>query len=340
MTPSPEMPDDSRLDEVAAEWLCERDTGFTPNRASEFAAWCAADPRHAAACRRVERTLALLDELPTVRAPLERRLRTLPDDRSQLVAFRRWAWLGAAAAVLLAGLVFWRWRPEPAAPTWHYATDRTVQRSVALPDGSVMDVNVDSDVTVRFTPAERHITLNRGEAHFQVAHKPDWPFIVTAGDVAVRAVGTAFEVRLTTEVVDVVVVEGKVQLGRKLAGNSPAAAEPPPVLLAGERAWMVRHALAEKPRIQGIDADSIRSLLTWQTPMVSFTDVPLRDVITRLNRHAGIQLALEDEEMGDRKIGGMIALDQIDAFVRLLEQDGEMVADRTTPGRITLRHRH
>ena len=103
---------------------------------------------------------------------------------------------------------------------------------------------------------------------------------------------------------------------------------------------MIRDAVDAAPQIQAIDAGSIRSLLTWQTPMTSFTDVPLRDVVTRFNRRNVTQLVLEDAELGTRTIGGKFALDQVDAFVRLLEQDGDIVVDRITPGQIALRRAH
>src|SRR5688500_3069771 len=65
---------DDELDDIAAEWLCERAVGGSPAQEHAFTLWREQDPRHAAAIARVERTLALLDEMPAVRAPLEARL--------------------------------------------------------------------------------------------------------------------------------------------------------------------------------------------------------------------------------------------------------------------------
>jgi transmembrane sensor len=156
----------------------------------------------------------------------------------------------------------------------------------------------------------------------------------------VRAVGTAFDVRLGAEAVNVVVVEGKVALSRTVAKSTSAPVQAPPVLRSGERAQLTLSAPAAAPKIEPIDAGSISAMLTWQNPMTSFTDVPLRDVITRFNRRNPTQLVLEDADLGERRIGGMIALDQVEAFVRLLEQDGDIVANRALPGQITLRRAH
>ena len=335
--------DDGALDEAAAEWLFERENGFSAERERAFAYWCAEDARHAEAVRRVERTMELFGEMPAVRSQLETRLDNtrVAAPPAPIPAFRRMVWIGGIAAALVLGLIAFTWSTKrSAAPLVHYATDTAALRSLSLPDSSVMDINVGSNVTVQFLPHERRVTLQQGEAHFQVAHDSSRPFIVTAGNVSVRAVGTAFDVRMTPDAVDVVVVEGKVELSRSQDEFSGAPAEPLPLLVAGKRAQVARDVGNAVPKIEAIDDRSIHSLLTWQTPMASFTDVPLRDVIVRFNRRNTIQLVLDDAELGKRKIGGKIALDQVEAFVRLLEQDGDIVADRATAGRITLRRAH
>jgi transmembrane sensor len=264
----------------------------------------------------------------------------LSPEKSRIVDFARFAWLGGMAAILMVGFVIWWGVTTQMSPREHYATDSSAQRTMALPDGSVIDINTGSDVAVQFTAKERRIILRRGEAHFQVAHNAERPFIVTAADVSVRAVGTAFDVSLAKEAVNVTVVEGRVSLGRQRAKLDKAAAEPAALLASGERALLLLDEPSAAPKIEKIDARSISALLTWHNPMTSFTDVPLRDVIIRFNRRNPTQLVLEDTDLGERKIGGMIALDQVEAFVRLLEQDGDVVADRASPGRIGLRRAH
>jgi transmembrane sensor len=335
---------DSVFDEAAAEWLFEREEGFTPARAQAFAEWCNCDPRHAQAVAQVERTLALLDEMPSVRSSLEARLTSSSTSletpaTSHATRFLRLAWAASFAALLLAGLGTW-WGISVRVPQEeHYATDASAQRSLALPDGSVMDINIGSDVAVRFTARERLVTLNKGEAHFQVVHDTARPFVVIAGGVSVRAVGTAFNVRLGADAVDVLVVEGKIELRRSavISRNDASTVSSTPLIRAGERAQMSRLNQSAALTIDRVDAPAIRTMLTWQNPMTSFTDVPLRDVVVRFNCCNTIQLVLEDADLRERKIGGKIALDQVDEFVRLLEQDGDVIADRATPGRITLR---
>jgi transmembrane sensor len=334
-------PANSALDEAAAEWLYEREEGFTAARAKAFAEWCNRDPRHAQAVTRMERTLALLDEMPAFRVPLESRVaivraESTPRRTGRIIPLPRLAWIAGLAAMLVVGLTIW-WGDvfRPVTPDGeHYATDTTAQRSLVLTDGSVMDINIGSDVSLRFTAAERRVNLIKGEAHFQVVHDAARPFIVVADGVSVRAVGTVFNVRLVTNAVDVLVVEGKIELVRE---HEPRATIAPPLLHAGERTHLLRGDPSFAPKIEKLDPAAIRDLLTWQTPMTNFGDVPLREVIARFNHRNITKLVLEDVDLGERKIGGLIALDQVDAFVRLLERDGDIVADRRTAGQIGLR---
>ena len=85
-------------------------------------------------------------------------------------------------------------------------------REQELVDGSVLQINTDSQVNVEYSEGTRKIHLLRGEAHFDVAHDKDWPFQVYAGKGVVKAVGTAFSVRLEEEKISVIVTEGKVDL--------------------------------------------------------------------------------------------------------------------------------
>jgi ferric-dicitrate binding protein FerR (iron transport regulator) len=71
--------------------------------------------------------------------------------------------------------------------------------------------------------------------------------------------------------------------------------------------------------------------------MTSFTDVPLHEMVARINRCNATQLVIADSDLSDKKIGGVIALNQVDAFIRLLQQDGDITAERVGP-EIILKH--
>ena len=332
------LPDDA-IDHAASEWVCERDEGFAAGRAQAFAAWCAADPRHEAAVARTEQALALLAEMPAIRGSLQSRLSAqgTPGTRfGRGGAFRGPAWTaGLAAALLFATGLIWLGRGRTTEPQ-HYVTAASRQRQIALNDGSVVNLNVNSDVRVRLTPNERRVTLAAGEAHFAVAHDTARPFIVTAAGVAVRAVGTAFSVRVAEAGVAVLVTEGRVEVTRMPAPTTSGPAENVngPMLTAGERTLISRDAPTV---VERVSADALHAAVRWHSQVMTFSDLPLREAAALFNRRNETQLVLADAELGERKIGGVFAADQVEAFVRLLEKDGDVVATGVGTGEIRLR---
>lgn len=327
---------DDAIESAAAEWLIRREDGLTPDDAAAFAAWRAADPAHEAAVQRTERALALIEELPAVQAPLLARL-TAETPMVRPAAFRWPVWLGGLAAALAVAAGVWTLLPPGAVPAQHYATAALRQQQVALGDGSVLNLNISTQVQVALTPEARRITLTAGEAHFAVAHDTARPFIVTAGDVAVRAVGTAFSVRLGDQGVEVLVTDGKVEITR---GNDTATKVLPddhPFLEAGELTFIASDELAAAAKVERIPADALQAAVRWHSQVMTFMDLPLRDAVTLFNRRNAQQLVLSDPALGERKIGGTFAADQVEAFVRLLVEDGDIAVERRTVDEIVLR---
>ena len=335
---------DDAIETAAAEWLCEREEGFVPGRAQAFAAWRAADPRHEAAVAETERAMELLGEMPAVRAPLEARIAEMAQPVAPVVrwgGFRPPVWAAGLAAALVLAAGMWWLAPERSNGPQRYVTAAARQQQIALNDGSVVNLNVSSEVSVRLTSNERRVTLAGGEAHFSVAHDTARPFIVTAGGVSVRAVGTAFSVRVGEAGVEVLVTEGKVELTRDAISTEAATAAPAAAtasrLVAGERAVISRAVSVANAPIERVSAQSMSAAVRWHSQVMTFSDLPLGEAVVLFNRRNETQLVLSDEKLGGQKIGGTFAADQVEAFVRLLEKDGDVVAERRGAREIALR---
>ena len=337
-------PSNAAIEGAAIAWLTERDDGFSPAREREFAQWLRTDPRHAATVARLEQTLGLLGELPAFRTQLNNAF----DRAAPIVPFppitppavvrsarrrpRVFAGIGLAAALALGSFLGWHALRPPA--TIHYTTTVAGYERARLDDGSTLELNAASAARVQFTAAERRVELTNGEAHFAVAHDTARPFIVNAGGIAVRAVGTAFNVRYTDAgAIEVTVTEGKVRAGQ--SGPASSSAESAPLVSAGQRMVLPRHA--PPPTVEQVDPAALRAALAWQSRLADFAEAPLADVIARFNTRSRIHLFLADETLADRRIGGTFALDESEAFVRLLERDGEIIGERRGETEIHLR---
>ncbi len=348
------------IEEVAADWLTLRAEGISSAQKREFERWCRADPRHTAAVARLEAACALLEKMPLLRAELQPVVEfpvqpraTAPAKKTPVLRIV----FAMAAALALAALGWWQWaRPQPSAQL--YATSAGGYERVVLADGSVVELNANSEVRVDLLPNERRVVLERGEAHFTVTHDSARPFIVSAQGVAVRAVGTAFNVRLGSTSVEVLVTEGKVSVsdvGPALAAVPPRDERNPQTglptsgsltfLSANERTSIAlvpsKSAApippAPSPVVEKISTDALREALSWQERKLVFSETPLRDVVAQFNRRNRLQLVLGDPALAMRPVGGTFAADNVEGFVRLLEGSGTIAVERRDEMTVVLR---
>jgi transmembrane sensor len=335
-TPSKEMTN------AAVEWLLERQEGFAPGRAAQFEAWRNADPRHALAVTKAERTLALLGGLPDLKGALSARLEEeVATERPQAgrrpFLRRATTWMAAAAALAMTTYAWVQWRAgEEKNPGVNYVSNSERPQQVVLEDGSFVDLNANTTIRTQILPRERRIALQEGEAHFAVVHDPSRPFIVEAAGVSVRAVGTAFNVRVSGQRVEVLVTEGKVEISDSRGGATPRLATRPQLGLA-ERAIISRAVSSPAIQVEKVPEREIRDTLSWHSSVTTISSRPLRDIVELFNRRNTLRLAIADTELAERNLGGSFALNQPRAFVRALEIDGDVVSEPRGEAEILLR---
>lgn len=330
--------DPELVEAEAAVWLSLRDRGMNESETAEFMRWMQDDPRHAETFAALDATWREFNRLAAARpegAGKEDADLLVP----RLQPRRRPRWvvsgLAAAAAVAVAAVGAWQFlEPRPTAET-----EIGGFRELRLVDGSVVQLNTDSAVRTRFSATERRIDLLRGEAFFDVAPNPTRPFIVSAGGVAVRAVGTAFNVRLREAAVEVLVTEGKVQVNDSLKGGSLLgldAAGAPALLVKGEIAVIPATAVAEiqeatkpTPAVVALVAPvEVQRVLAWQERRLEFEARPLGEVVAEFNRYNRTKLVIADPRLGAQKFSGSFRAEGYEPFVRLLERNFGVSAAR------------
>jgi transmembrane sensor len=171
-------------------------------------------------------------------------------------------------------------------------------RRVALSDGSRMVLNTASQATVRFDKTRREIELATGEGLFQVTKDPSRPFVVRAGFVSVRAVGTVFAVRTVDQRVDVTVTEGVVEL----VDESRSGARFSRRVAANERATVME---TSQVQVQSIPHDEAERRLAWRDGMVDFAGEPLVTAVEEINRHNHRQIVVDDLSLASRPVVGL-----------------------------------
>ena len=313
----------AKLDAEAADWLARRDRGLTPREQDAYLQWLREDERRPAAIARAEATLRRVLQLSAWRH--EHSTEPNPDLLARPRRAHPWRWVAlAAAAAVVVGFGVW-WHTPPARVTTVVAKKNYLRTNeqIALPDGSHAELREGSTLDVRFTAGERRVRLTGGEAQFSVMKDAARPFVVEAGGVAVRAVGTVFDVRLGGTAVEVLVTEGRVRVGR--AATAPGEIFQPtapgnetPIVAAGERAVVALAEMTAPPAVAAISSEDIRRELAWQAPRLHFDETPLAEAVAEFNRHNRHQLVLGDAKVGTKLIGGTFRPDNVEAFVRLL----------------------
>jgi transmembrane sensor len=279
----------------------------------EFQAWRDAAPHHHGALIRARAAWANLDRLgalagptPADPVPVAETSRSLEGHNSGRAEHRFLSpqfWKIAASVAVLAiacgtffALTFDR---------YVYESGIGEVRRVTLTDGSSMMLNTATRASVRFDAATREVRLDRGEALFQVHKDPARPFIVRIGDSTVRAIGTAFAVRIDGTAVDVTVTEGVVEVAHSRA---------PPVRIVANQ-----HAVVQPPQIAAIEPIEpavVARELAWRDGVVAFNGESLGKAVAEVNRHSLRQIVIADPALNSKPIVGLFRVGDVEGFAQ------------------------
>lgn len=333
------------INEEAAHWVMRLDRGLTPAEQDSYLQWLAGDPRRGQAMARLGHIWDSFDRLAGLQTAVEAvadpdLLRPHEKGRARRVRWGRWAAipLAAAAAIAVVGFIHQRvpleTREAVVAPVSEMASLAPIEERV-LEDGSVLRLNRGAIVTVDYTGTERRLRLERGEASFKVTKNPARPFVVHAAGVAVRALGTEFNVQLGEHAVDVIVTEGIVALVDSSAPEVQDAA----TVLAGQRALIPIERAAGKPAVTTPPAEELSRRLGWQPRLLTFNDEPLAVIVGEFNRHNPVRLRFDDPSLENLRLSMRFRSDNVQGFLRLLESEFRVHAEVQSNGAIVLRGR-
>ena len=298
--------------QAAAEWWTRlRDVRRDDSAAVRWLEWTTADASRIDAFERVDELANQLGALgDEAREELLREFAPRP----------RWRrhWLALAAACALAALVTAWVMLHPfgmdAVQTESISTATAVERDVSLLDGSHVALGGATELHTRFARDLRHVELARGEAFFEVAHDVSRPFIVAAGEVSIRAVGTAFNVRRTGERVTIAVTEGRVRITSS-DNDSMARASGPDALEAKAGQQVSYDPHASGLAVVGISPTRATS---WRDHRLEFVNEPLEVVIANINRYSTRPLHIADAQTGALTFTGTVRPEALDGWLRAL----------------------
>ncbi len=305
-------------DEQASLWAARLD-GSTLSATDRTAleTWLAADASHR----------SLLSSYCQFSADLERELaaRAIPAPETASPAW----WRRQSAVVTLvaaaAAVVFALWIAAPGGQHEDFTAAIAQRQTVALSDGTRVELNAQTSLSVDFRRAERRVRLSGGEAFFTVAKDPSRPFIVETPGGSVRVTGTVFNVRADAQAsFEVTVVEGSVLV-------RPTADTAEPYALKANDQFSQGH-------VTHIPTDAVEVALAWRQGRVVFADTPLPDAVARFARYHGRKIVVTPEAARQVApgVGGSFTLSDLDGFLASLKENFAVRIEHPADGSILI----
>ena len=317
---SSRTPETTATETQAAAWLIRLEDDTSPETLAQWRDWLTEDTRRHAVYVRIESGWRQTECLKSLR-PLDGTvdpdvLTTFPGLQpyrpAPPAAFRpSVVRVAFAAAVAAATMALATWFHVPKAEHIVRRTELGGFSRTALPDGSTVLLNTNTEIQVHFNRRMRQVVLTHGEALFTVAHAEGRPFEVAAGGTSVRAIGTSFLVRRVEPTsVEILVSRGRVSV----AADS---ATPPLMLTAGDDTTVDAHGQIATARA---DASEIDRRLAWTRGQIWLNETTLADAIAEFNRYNSRKFVIVDPALASLRVGGSFAATDPKAFVAALER--------------------
>ena len=326
-----------QLAHQAAQWVVLLQRGAGAEERAAFADWLRQSPSHVQAFlfqAVIDREMsrfdagrkhdidAILAEISSNVVPLKNAV--APDAKAASEParvpppiLRRYA-PGIARLVILATLTLGYALFSGQLDGWvRFQTQVGEQRSVQLEDGSVINLNTQSELEVRLSEASRDVRLLAGEALFKVAHDPTRPFRVTVDGATIQAVGTQFNVYRQGNRTIVAVVEGRVQVTDR---HSRVALTK---LVAGQEVHVDNDG-----RVSDIAPVDVVRVTAWRQRRLSFQSETLADIAAQFNRYNREPRLFVEHSVGGRRFSGNFDADDVESFVTFLATYKDLTAQK------------
>ncbi len=213
-----------------------------------------------------------------------------------------------AAAIVLVIAGVWVFQYLNRGRSMEFATENAIADN-RLPDGSQVAMNQYS--LVKFSPKAdkkyRRVEL-AGDAFFEVQRDTARPFVITAQDIEIEVLGTAFYVdaREDQPQIQVIVQSGTVSVS---AGTQQV------ILSADEIAIYDKATGALTER-----ANDDLNYMAWRTGVLVFETADLESVVFDLNRRFHSNISIANPELRSCEITATYEQDSLEAIVKIIER--------------------
>lgn len=343
--------EDLRLDQ-ASDWIAKLDRELSNDEKLSFQSWLAQDIKNLKVLMEMAKMWDKIDNLS--------RLSDLfPQQNAQSsTKVKRSTWFNAIAASALLTLSIGLYQvvgngfpfngfnnSAVVAMQNSYQTGVGESKTIHLPDSSTLILNTNSFVQVKYSQTARIIELQRGEIHIDVAHNKQRPLSVIAQGQVIQAVGTAFNVQVKNQLVELIVTDGKVLVAEKdkqpLSANNEFTEKLPSTSMAISKGEKVNLNLTgeSKGTITRVNSTDISATLSWRSGNLIFRGESLVEAMNEISRYTSIEFELaDDKELNDIEVAGMFKTGDVNGLLEMLSENFDISYEKVSADKIILRY--
>lgn len=289
----------------AARWFVRlQEPAVSADEQQRFDAWLNQHPQHRDEFQLLQGLWTAADLLPAPRLKALAETRPARRERRPLL---RYAVAASVLAVAL-GLGLFSGLNHPGGYSAEFSTALGERKHVALPDGSVIDLNSRSRLQVHYEKDRRLIELSEGEAMFSVEHDASRPFVVEAGSGKVTVTGTRFDVRRDVTQTRVAVEQGTV----KVQGHDAPDNE-----FINLTAGLGTHVDAQG-KVAAAYAVNPAELTAWRGGKLVFNNARLSEVAAEVSRYREQPLTVSNPGVANLRLTSVFKSDNTDALLKAL----------------------
>lgn len=291
--------------EEAMDWLIRlRAPDSTSADQQEFDAWLKSSPARREAWQKACRTWDVLGATASISDDIGDGGKADGPTRRRSLGSWKTAGLAMAACLVLAIAGPFLLLPGYFAD---FSTETAELRTLALADGSAVELGPLSAINTDFSDGQRRVTLLSGEAYFDVKPDPARPFVVSAEGVDVTVLGTAFDIRLSDDVTRVDLVHGSVALS--VAGAGDYTMSPGDSVSVDRGSGHIARARLAPEDMAG-----------WRSRRLFVENVTIKSVVDEIRRYHPSWISLASSDLASRRVTGLYDLSDPDRALEALVQ--------------------
>lgn len=346
--------DEEKCLDEASNWIAKIDRGLTKEETQALKSWIAVSVKNAEVLMEVAQVWDKMEELS--------RLSDLfPQTLVKKKPLSRWVGAIAASVVFAITIGFYQsgsfsifdatQKSTVVVQQMSYQTDIGESNTIQLPDSSQIVLNTNSFVQVKYTPSARVIELQRGEIHIDVAHDKSRPLSVVAGGKIIQAVGTAFNVEVRNEFVELIVTDGRVLVAHGIkqyatldddVGSGSLIKRLPSNSLAISKGEKVDLDLTGKvvEKVIKVAPLELAASLSWRQGNLIFRGESLADAMAEISRYTDINFEIDDNEMlSNVQVAGLFKTGDVKGLLEVLSNNFNIGYEKISDDKIFLKYK-